>query len=121
MQCEDFELRWQDLLDERRAPDEDPSLRAHAEGCTLCRRLLTGQDALFSGLDVFEAPSLSKDFASRVVAQFRHSDEPVLAERAIVGGASSDAPTPVQYGFGWLAAITLVAAAALFGIYLANA
>src|ERR1051326_4476327 len=68
MQCHDFEMRLNDVLDDGRNPAADAQLTAHAASCSACRMLLGEQDALFIGLARLPVPSLSGDFAERVVS-----------------------------------------------------
>jgi hypothetical protein len=69
MQCHEFEDRMNDVLDQRLAPERDGFLVRHAGECSACRRLLDGQAALFSGLELCETPPLSGRFASAVLVQ----------------------------------------------------
>ncbi|MCE9525703.1 MAG: hypothetical protein K8R36_06580 [Planctomycetales bacterium] len=69
MRCREFEDRMNDLLDQRLAPERDGLLVRHADGCLACRRLLDGQSALFSGLELCETPPLSSQFCSAVLVQ----------------------------------------------------
>lgn len=69
MQCREFEDRMNDVLDQRLAPERDGLLVRHAGECSACRRLLDGQAALFSGLELCETPPLSGRFASAVLVQ----------------------------------------------------
>jgi hypothetical protein len=47
MQCDDFQLRWQALLDERKSVQDDHLLAAHAAKCLDCKELLEIQSLLF--------------------------------------------------------------------------
>ena len=47
MRCDDFQDRWQRLLDERQAPELDELLCAHAAMCEDCERILRTQTILF--------------------------------------------------------------------------
>ena len=53
MQCEKFEARLQDLLDQRARPEFDERLLEHAETCENCRETLWLQEQLFTGLEVW--------------------------------------------------------------------
>jgi hypothetical protein len=69
MQCREFEQRLNDLLDERRSPQADPRLSAHAARCDRCRQLLSGQATLLLGLSQMVTPVPDRNFARRVVAE----------------------------------------------------
>jgi hypothetical protein len=71
MQCEQFESRLHDLLDRRSRPERDDALRAHAFHCPACRQVLDTQELLWDGLEFFEAPEMSSNFASRVLSQYQ--------------------------------------------------
>jgi hypothetical protein len=51
MRCDEFEARWNQLLDERRRPALDDRLQAHAMVCRQCHELLTGEARLFQLLE----------------------------------------------------------------------
>ena len=69
MQCEEFEFRLNDLLDERLPIERDAVLRAHAAACGGCRRLAEGYGALFHGLAELPPPDCDAALAWRVVAR----------------------------------------------------
>ncbi len=69
MRCDEFAERLDDALDQRCDPTADPALRKHAQVCLGCREELAAMARLLTGLEVWEAPSPSPDFAQRVVAQ----------------------------------------------------
>lgn len=71
MQCETFEGRLHELLDERERPESDALLREHALVCSGCAEKLASQEALFAGLAKAEIPALSADFTQRVLANRR--------------------------------------------------
>lgn len=71
MRCEQFEDRLQLLLDQRRVPERDTQLVAHAQVCPPCRELLSVQAQLFDALELAEVPDLPEDFARDVVAQVK--------------------------------------------------
>ncbi len=82
MQCEKFEARLQDLLDQRERPEFDAHLLEHAENCENCRETLMLQEQLFAGLDLWETPRTSAGFATSVVARHMTEVAPVrVAER----------------------------------------
>ena len=69
MRCDQFENRLQRVLDQRRAPETDSQLRAHAQLCPACRDILRLQAQLFDALDLTEVPDLPPDFSEQVVAR----------------------------------------------------
>lgn len=102
MQCEKFEARLQDLLDQRERPELDARLLDHAETCDNCRETLALQERLFTGLELFEPPALSEAFAARVVARHQ-ADLPTTAH------ASQSQRLMWRLFAGMLAASVLVA------------
>jgi hypothetical protein len=67
MQCNAFEMRMQRLLDQRLRPEQDDQLRSHADVCAECREMLSGQERLFTALELSEIPPLSDGFTDRVL------------------------------------------------------
>ena len=68
MNCHEFADRLDAILDDRQSPQQDWSLVVHAQDCVNCRAALTGQEILFSGLDLYENPPLPRNFVDKVVA-----------------------------------------------------
>lgn len=86
MRCELFDVRLQQLLDQRRAPGRDPHLRRHAARCARCRDQLAATRRLLRGLPRRSPPPLDDDFAARVVqrvapapARYSSSTWPLVA------------------------------------------
>ena len=52
MNCVRFEMRLDELLDERLPPDSDAELNEHAETCPHCARLLADHQALLEAIEV---------------------------------------------------------------------
>ncbi len=69
MHCVRFEMRLNELLDERASPAADRELLDHAQDCPECAELLAGHELLVSGLGRLE-PSVAPEFSVRVAAQF---------------------------------------------------
>ncbi len=101
MQCDEFDVRWQKLLDLRRNPQRDPRLRRHAATCARCARQLRACARLLEGLELWEAPPLADDFAQRVVQQ-------VTAQRVIPAARTRPAR--------WLPLALAAAATLLIGV-----
>lgn|GEM_PF-6076661 len=70
MQCEEFESRLNDLLDERRNPLDDATLAAHWNVCSPCAALVRGQDALLEGVAAWKKVEPSADLTERVIRQW---------------------------------------------------
>jgi len=68
MQCETFEDRVNELLDERRSVSDDAALVEHATTCGTCRSTLDGYAALLTGLDAFDFQEPKTNFAEKVIA-----------------------------------------------------
>ena len=109
MQCREFEDRLNDVLDQRLLPEQDGLLVRHAGECLACRRLLNGQAALFSGLELCETPPLSSQFSCAVLVQ---ADVVPLA--SIVDGANR---RPGKW-LGVVAAIASLAAIVLVSVFI---
>jgi hypothetical protein len=69
MHCAGFEARLNELLDDRRRPECDDELLAHAETCDSCREDLALSEQLFAGLEMSHPPLVRKNFARDVVAE----------------------------------------------------
>jgi hypothetical protein len=80
MNCHEFEDRLQVLLDDRRDPAADALLCKHARGCSACRQMLEGQQALFAGLAALAVPPLAGGFSRGVVCNAAGTATP-LANR----------------------------------------
>lgn len=102
MQCQEFEDRMNLLLDERKSPEGDGALSAHAAGCEPCGRLLAGQRVLLAGLKRGKLPSASANFAQQVVSKSRQ--EAALA--VVLDGPKSSRRA------AWFVSAALLAAAA---------
>lgn len=104
MQCAKFEVRLNQLLDERLLPECDTDLLAHAERCEACRELLAMSEQLFLGLEMHELPALSPDFAARVVAA---ANSPAVLECELV--ESAKAPRRQRISLSTWVSITVAA------------
>jgi hypothetical protein len=69
MHCVRFEMRLNQLLDDRVSPDSDPDLVEHARECPDCGELFLGQEFLLQGIEAFDEPSAGPDLAVRVAAE----------------------------------------------------
>lgn len=105
MQCEKFEARLQDLLDQRQRPECDAQLLEHADACDNCRETLILQEQMFAGLELWETPTLDDAFAARVVAQAVAQPRVVAKHDSTKTGRSS---LPWKLVAGALAASLLV-------------
>jgi len=99
MQCEEFETRLNDLLDERLPIERDAVLRAHAAACGGCRRLATGYGALFQGLADLPTPECDAALAWRVVAHCRAARNRRRTVRYAFGGLAAAAAAIVVVAF----------------------
>jgi hypothetical protein len=71
MQCDEFEERVNEVLDERGRPEWDAELRLHCEQCPACRKLAASYDALLDGFYALATPEAPVDMALRVVDELR--------------------------------------------------
>lgn len=78
MKCTDFEDRLNELLDDRRAPQDDPALQAHAESCGDCREVLAAQESLFRGMAALQRRVPAPELGKRVLREL-NTPAPVLA------------------------------------------
>lgn len=69
MQCEDFEIRLNDVLDERRTLSSAPELAEHARQCGACREIARSYEIMLSGLSYEQLPSAPAWLAERVVKE----------------------------------------------------
>jgi hypothetical protein len=77
MHCVQFEMRLNELLDERSSPDADLDLLEHARDCSDCADLLAGHELLLNGVQTLESPGAGADFAVRVAAELADSRRPL--------------------------------------------
>lgn len=68
MRCEDFEVRLNDVLDERRTLASDAALAEHARRCGACGELARGYEELLAGLS-HELPPAPAWLAERAVEE----------------------------------------------------
>ncbi|HEX7378780.1 MAG TPA: hypothetical protein VF278_16785 [Pirellulales bacterium] len=68
MRCEDFEVRLNDVLDERRTLASDAELAEHARRCGACGELARGYEELLAGLS-HELPPAPAWLAERAVEE----------------------------------------------------
>jgi hypothetical protein len=99
MHCREFDRRLNAALDERRPPQSDRWLAAHAASCENCRQHLNAHETLLVGLSEIAMPSLDREFARQVVQQ-----------------ASIDAPRPAIRRWFSVAACLASAAAMLLAV-----
>ena len=85
MQCQEFESRLNDLLDQRLSPEADPPLTSHAQQCGACREVLTLQGLLWRGLKANRPAPPAHDFSARVVANVQPADAPSPVSRPARG------------------------------------
>jgi hypothetical protein len=80
--CETFQLRWQQLLDERLPPERDIDLVAHSLTCDSCHQQLSLREGIFSMLGPDEAQGPSPGFVDRVIRELQStaslSESPTL-------------------------------------------
>lgn len=69
MKCTDFEDRLNELLDDRRVPQDDAALQAHAESCSECREMLLAQESLFRGVALLQRRTPAPELGKRVLRE----------------------------------------------------
>jgi anti-sigma factor RsiW len=91
MNCDWFEMRLDELLDERLPPDCDAALNEHAEACPRCAQMLSDHHALLEAIEALVRPEPRGDLAARILAAVgRDLREPVSL--ANVSQAADTAP-----------------------------
>ncbi len=96
MHCVEFEMRLNDLLDERAALGDDSLLESHAAECPQCADLLGAHVALLDGVEALASLPPQPDLAVRVAAEL--------------------APAASRRPRSWLWALTATAAALLVSL-----
>jgi hypothetical protein len=79
MQCPEFEQRLNAVLDDRRNPEADPRLAAHADECEQCRQLLDAHLVLLAGLSHINTPAPSRSFSQRTLAAVQPAPSPLAS------------------------------------------
>jgi len=69
MNCEQFESRFNDLLDARQPPHADAPLQEHLRGCSDCRTLAAAQEAVFESIAAWPPLEPSAGLTERVLAE----------------------------------------------------
>ncbi len=105
MQCEEFEIRLNEVLDERRRPESDAELSLHRETCPVCRKVAAAYDRLLDGFYALASPEAPDDMGLRVVAEMRSRPSPrrrfVVASSALaIAAALLIAIVPMFRQFG---------------------
>src|SRR5262245_32036158 len=112
MRCDNFEIRLNEVLDQRGSPSEDRELRAHAQSCATCRDLLIGQQLVFTGLDMADPPAMSSGFTGKVLARLATAD---VSESGAAGIIAPAAPLiGMHLATWWIGGIVAAALAVGF-------
>jgi len=67
MNCDDFEARIHELLDEHQALTGDLPLLEHAVDCSACAAVLENYQELFAAIEGWRPPALDQQFSRRTV------------------------------------------------------
>ncbi|MBX7166722.1 MAG: hypothetical protein K1X74_10285 [Pirellulales bacterium] len=107
MNCDEFELRLQDTLDERRPLEAESALRGHARSCPACHELMQSFQLLLEGVRRLEIPTASPTLATRVLVDLRREElQPRSAE------PSTTARQTLRWAMGLATVAAVVALAA---------
>jgi len=68
MRCDEFEIRLNEVLDQRRLPEADVGLADHARQCEKCRALAASFQAILEGLERSLTVPCTNDLSDRVLA-----------------------------------------------------
>ncbi|HEX4000706.1 MAG TPA: zf-HC2 domain-containing protein [Pirellulales bacterium] len=69
MNCDVFERRLDEVLDDRLPPESDAALIAHAEHCPSCARSLADHQGLLEAMQLLAWPSECEKLGTRVLAE----------------------------------------------------
>ncbi len=135
MNCQQFEARLNDLLDERAPLELDDALHGHLRGCAPCRELWSGYADLVQVMRFRSPPAPASDLAERIVAAAvaSHVDESLRdsysrlgetrpressrhAPRAVNVHGTRSVPTTKSRRVWWRAAGIAAAAAVLIAV-----
>ncbi len=87
MRCSDFDVCWNEILDLRESPQDDPLLRAHLESCAACRDRHTGFELVCDILAGWPPAELSRTEGHRLECPLPQWDRELgdheLAERVL--------------------------------------
>jgi anti-sigma factor RsiW len=117
MNCVRFEMRLDELLDERLPADSDTELNEHVETCRHCAQLLADHQALLEAIESLGRSEARGDLATRILAEATREPafmEPVFMATALSPAAGVRQRTPSRAAWAWIAA--MVAAALLVGV-----
>jgi hypothetical protein len=99
MRCDEFSARFDELLDKRREPLDEPDMAAHAAACVDCRRTAAHIGAAIGALSELRVPACGAalDASSeqilpveRILAAIRRDEAAALAVPAAHATADSD-------------------------------
>ncbi len=71
MKCGEFEVRLDEILDERRRPEWDSRLHEHCDSCQRCRDLAAAYGVLLEGVSTLDMPEAPGDLAVRVLDAYQ--------------------------------------------------
>jgi hypothetical protein len=97
MNCQQFEARLNDLLDERSPLEMDDALHGHFRQCAPCRQLFSGYVDLLQVMRFRSPPQPAPDLAERIVAAAvrQQADAEELPVRLDAAGSPAVSRTPV--------------------------
>ncbi|HVA51484.1 MAG TPA: hypothetical protein VNH11_34395 [Pirellulales bacterium] len=101
MRCEDFEVRLNEVLDERRTISSADDLTDHVRDCGNCRSLARSYEAVFAGLRQAAIPAEPEWVTRRVLAQLEPATVRLPWRRAATVLALA-ATLLLAVGLGWV-------------------
>jgi hypothetical protein len=123
MHCQEFETRWNDMLDRRESATEDSALQAHAAECDACAALLAGGALLDMAFPVSRHAGATATLSSSLVVSPRLADR-VLAEVELVPvlpvAELVERPVQQRSSRRWLAWIAVAAACCLVAVVISK-
>lgn len=105
MHCPEFQQTFQAVLDDRRNPEDQSSLREHADVCASCRSDLVAWELLSGGLDSWDPLESKQSFESIVAA--------ALSETPTATTSAKTVAAPSRFDFSTIVAPILLSAAIL--------
>jgi hypothetical protein len=90
MRCDEFSVRFDELLDERREPLDEPDMAAHAAACRQCRRTAASVGAAIGALAEMRMPGCAAGFDAASDVPLERILEAIRRDAAEVAAGAPD-------------------------------
>lgn len=87
MNCKEFEIKLDLVLDERKLPESDTALVEHARGCASCTELLTTTSELLEGVRGLSIPEVDGTMSRRVMSELKRETVTTRPSLALIATA----------------------------------